>query len=309
MADPRDRLTRLLSRQDARDRPVVVGAAVTAAWLLLVAAFWIAGGTTGGPRLWSVVGAVLPLALIWLAVGLARAIATLRAEALELRAELARMQARAEGTAGADLPPQPTMIAPTRPAAAPVAAPTPARPAAPARASDPRQNTLHLDPPPAPRVAPEDLVRALNFPDGPDDTRAIQALRAALADPETKRLIRAAQDVVTLLAQQGVYMDDLPAVAAPGPAGALWRRYATGARGEAVAGLRAASDPAVAEALAAVLRRDDIFRDAVQHFLRQFDRALTRLAAELDDEGLGALADSRSGRAFACLGQASGLFG
>jgi len=63
-------LTGWLQRLTAgRDRAVVVGAAVTAAWLLLVALFWLFG-PEGGPvsglaRLMTLVGVFLPVALIW----------------------------------------------------------------------------------------------------------------------------------------------------------------------------------------------------------------------------------------------------
>ena len=43
--------------------------------------------------------------------------------------------------------------------------------------------------------------------------------------------------------------------------------------------------------------------------LRQFDRTLARSAEELGDEGILALASTRSGRAFALLAQVMGMFG
>ena len=46
------------------------------------------------------------------------------------------------------------------------------------------------------------------------------------------RLIRSAQDVLTLLSQEGIYMDDLrPEMTHPDH----WRRFATGERGRGVA--------------------------------------------------------------------------
>ncbi len=150
-----------------------------------------------------------------------------------------------------------------------------------------------------------DLLRALNFPDGPNDVEAIRALRAALADHETMRLIRSAQDAVTLLAQAGVYMDDLSPRRAPPR---LWREFAEGQRGPRTATLAGLDDEAALDAAATLLRNDEIFRDAAHHFLRQYDRTLTRLAPELDDDLLAALAETRSGRAFTLLAQTSGIF-
>ena len=81
-----------------RDRLTTVGFTLTGVWLFLVALFWLLGpaGTDGGPsgvaRLVSIMGTVLPLALIWLGVSLARQLAILRAEAEDLRARLAHLR-------------------------------------------------------------------------------------------------------------------------------------------------------------------------------------------------------------------------
>ena len=69
-----------------RDALSVTGIALSAAWLFLVALFWLMSpggeGSQGGiARLVTIMGAILPLVLIWLAVGMARALAVLRAEA------------------------------------------------------------------------------------------------------------------------------------------------------------------------------------------------------------------------------------
>ena len=80
------------------NRALVIGAALTALWLVMLLVFWLTGsGTaTGAPRWISVVAALMPLGLIWLAVGIARAIDALRAEADDLRAQLDRERLTAE---------------------------------------------------------------------------------------------------------------------------------------------------------------------------------------------------------------------
>lgn len=299
MSDPAERLRRMI---EGRDRAVVVGAAASAAWALLVLLFWLLGPegapASGLVRLVSLLGVILPFALIWMAVALAGAIAELRAEATLLRARLDMLRG-AEPGGPAREEAEPRRMAPAPPA---VAAPRPAvRRAAPA---EPRPSESSVRQPQP--VSPVDLVAALNFPDGPDDHDAIAALRAALADPEAARVIRSAQDVVTLLAQHGVYTDDLHG---PATTPALWRRLMDGQRGPAVAGLAAMGDAEAARATAELMQRDEVFRDAAQHFLRQFDKALGRVAAELGDEGLEALVSTRSGRAFGLLAAVTGMFG
>ena len=84
------------------------------------------------------------------------------------------------------------------------------------------------------------------------------------------------------------------------------------ADGRAMAPARAQAllrDAETEAALSEMLRNDDILRDAVHHFLRQYDRMLGREVSRLDDAQLVALSDTRSGRAFMLLGRVSGSFG
>ncbi|WEF23855.1 hypothetical protein [Paracoccus sp. S3-43] len=294
-----------------RDALTVTGIALTAAWLFLVALFWLLapeaeGGPGGIARLATVMGTILPLVLIWLAVGMARALAVLRAEAADLRLRLSQMRDMA-ATRGA--PPRIALsdADETEPQPRPVPAPAAAPRAAPRPAADPRPQPMRGGggEPSAP-VDAETLIRALNFPDGADDAPAIAALRAALQDPDQARVLRAAQDVVTLLAGQDLYMDDLPPDPAPA---AVWRRFAAGERGSAVAALGGIQDPLALDIAAGLLRRDEIFRDTTHHFLRHFDAMLTRHLPQMDDAQVAVLAQTRSARAFMLLGRISGIFG
>ncbi len=295
MNDIRENLRRIAAEQ-SRDQLVLFGAGASVVWLLLVGLFAYFGpeaesASSGVGRLLGFVGMVTPLVLIWLVVGLGRAIASLQAEAAELRATLALV-----GRDG-DIPPAPAVRhvpAPTRSAA-------PAKPAPQQGGADgdlPTEEPLALD--------EYELISAINFPNGPDDAEAIAALRKALADPELARLIRAAQDVVTLLSKRGVYMEELY-TREPDADG--WRRFATGARGTAVAGLALDVDAQFLDTASELMRFDEVFRDVAQHFLRRFDKLLSRAEPELDDRLLLAMTYTRSGRAFTLLAQATGMIG
>lgn len=119
------------------------------------------------------------------------------------------------------------------------------------------------------------------------------------------KIIRAAQDVLTLLSQDGIYMDDLtPERARP----ELWRRFAQGERGRPLAALGGIRDRSSLALSAARMRQDTIFRDAAHHFLRQFDRTLAEIEQAATDAEIAALSETRTARAFMLLGRVSGVF-
>lgn len=187
----------------------------------------------------------------------------------------------------------------------------PARPAIPAAAAEmtaAEQGSLALESPAAdaaPPLAAEQFIRALNFPETAEDTEGFAALRAALRDRKAKQVIQAAQDVLTLLSQDGIYMDDLrPDMARP----EIWRQFGQGARGRAVAALGGVRDRSSLALTAARMKQDPIFRDAAHHFLRRFDQMFSEFEAEATDSEISALGDTRTARAFMLLGRVAGTF-
>jgi hypothetical protein len=130
-------------------------------------------------------------------------------------------------------------------------------------------------------------------------------LRAALKDRAAAQLIQAAQDVLTLLSQDGIYMDDLrPDRARP----ETWRQFAEGARGREVAALGGVRDRSSLALTAGRMKQDPIFRDAAHHFLRRFDKNFAEFAARATDGEISSLADTRTARAFMLLGRVAGTF-
>ena len=154
-------------------------------------------------------------------------------------------------------------------------------------------------------VSTADFINAMNFPETADDRAGFDALRRALADRRAARLITASQDVLTLLSQDGIYMDDLaPDRARP----EIWRRFASGERGRTVAALGGIRDRSSLALSAARMRQDSIFRDTSHHFLRTYDKTLAQIAERLSDQDLIELADTRTSRAFMLLGRVAGIF-
>lgn len=157
----------------------------------------------------------------------------------------------------------------------------------------------------SPPLSTEDFIRAMNFPETADDEIGFAALRRALRDRNAAQLIQAAQDVLTLLSQEGIYMDDLrPDMARP----EIWRSFAQGARGRAVAPLGGIRDRSSLALTAARMKQDPIFRDAAHHFLRKFDRMIAEFEPDATDGEISGLSDTRTARAFMLLGRVAGTF-
>ena len=157
----------------------------------------------------------------------------------------------------------------------------------------------------APTLANEDFIRALNFPETAEDQVGFAALRRALKDRMTSQLVQAAQDVLTLMSQDGIYMDDLrPDRARP----EVWRQFAEGARGRAIAPLGGIRDRSSLALTNARMKQDPIFRDAAHHFLRRFDKTFAAFEPNATDSDISAFADTRTSRAFMILGRCAGTF-
>jgi len=170
------------------------------------------------------------------------------------------------------------------------------------------QGSLALGTPAEELSAPlptEDFIRALNFPETAEDEAGFAALRRALRDRRAAQLIQAAQDVLTLLSQDGIYMDDLrPDMARPD----IWRQFAQGTRGRAVAALGGIRDRTSLALTSGRMKQDNIFRDAAHHFLRLFDQMIAEFEPLASDADLSALSETRTARAFMLLGRVAGTF-
>jgi hypothetical protein len=195
-------------------------------------------------------------------------------------------------------PPAPQPPAPPAPAALAPAAQPPAAQPAPAE-------PLPLLPEAEPGASPDwsELVRALDFPRDADDHEGFRALRAALRHHGLAQMLQAAEDVLNLLSQEGIFVDEL---AIDPPDTAAWRRFIAGVRGPEVAGLGAVRDPRALEVARGLAKADSIFRDTALFFQRRFDAVLQEFAGEATDAQLAEIANTRSGRAFMLFVRLSG---
>jgi hypothetical protein len=233
------------------------------------------------------------------------ALANLAANQARMEGALRELLGRAPPAAALPEPPAPETVAPRsrkvtqRRRADDVPRPVP-EPAA--------EPTLPLLPEGEPDLRPSwpDLVRALNFPRDDRDTEGFRALKSALRHHSLAQMLQAAEDVLTMLSQHGIYMDDLePAERDP----EAWRRFIAGTRGAAVDAVGAIRDPRALEVARGLMKSDPIFRDTALFFHRRFDGVLGEFASEAEDDRLLELADTRSGRAFMLLARLNGAFG
>ncbi len=150
-----------------------------------------------------------------------------------------------------------------------------------------------------------DLLRALSFPENAEDKAGFDALRKVLPNRAVALLLQAAEDVLSMLAQEGVYMDDLQPVETDPEA---WAEFVAGKRGDDVAAVGAVLDESAIALTRGRMRSDTVFRDASLHFLRQFDGFLQEFMTMSEPQDIVNLADTRTGRAFMLMARASGTF-
>lgn len=154
-------------------------------------------------------------------------------------------------------------------------------------------------------ISVQDLIGALNFPKDETDTEGFEKLRIALADSQNGDLLRASQDVQTLLSQDGIYMDDLkPCDSKP----EVWRNYSKGERGAIISSLSIIGEDEAILGIVQKLKDDEIFRDATYHFLRHFDSSLQGFCKKASDEEINRFSNTRTARAFKVLGTATDRF-
>ncbi len=308
-------------------------------WLLGVTLFIVFAGRSGDGDappvdtlrfVMTLIAIFMPIALIWVAAAAARSSRIMKEESARLQAAISALrhsylqqqQASATGMGPSFERKLEEIAAAQRKTDATIATFTSIRPtaaetaAAQAKAAlgattamqGQEQASLALGTPAEALVPPlsiEDFIRALHFPETAEDKEGFRALRRALQDRHVSQLVQAAQDVLTLLSQDGIYMDDLrPDRARP----EIWRKFAKGERGKSMAALGGVRDRSSLALAAGRMRQDPIFRDAVHHFLRKFDHTFAGFEANASDQEIAELMDTRTARAFMLLGRVTGTF-
>ncbi len=316
---------------DAAD---IIAIGLTAVWLLGTGIYFLAlkpdvGAGNSGGFLFTLLAVFLPVGLIWIGATVTKTSRIMREEAARLQgsidamrnAYLSQVQAnvaapkpdlerKLEELAAAQAQTQNALavFATRREAHTPSGAdgqPVIQR-LAPVAQDD--QQLLELGAEPVvttPPLTVQDFIGALNFPQDENDEEGFRQLRLALNNHETGKLIRSAQDLLTLISQDGIYMDDLT----PQPADPqLWRSFAAGERGQGISAIGSIHDEESLARAAGRMRSDTVFRDTAHHFLREFDRTFAGFADVASDTEIVELANTRTARAFMLLGRVTGTF-
>jgi hypothetical protein len=176
------------------------------------------------------------------------------------------------------------------------------------KSEDLSQTQLPLQTPTGPERMPitvAEFIKALNFPENADDKEGFRVLRRAFEERELGKLLQASQDVLTLLSQDGIYMDDLNP---DKPLPMVWRRFAAGQRGLTVSALGGIRDRSALTLAKTRLKNDPVFRDAAHHFLRKFDQILIEFEPMAENSELLEMSMTRTARAFMLLGRVAGSF-
>ncbi len=317
----------------------IVAICLSLLWIVVAVVFFVASwraddtgsGVNSGPSLDSLrfiitlLAIFLPVAMIWVAASAARSSRIVREESRRLQVAidamrqtyLADRQARGSGGVQPTVEKKLNEIAQATRATESTVASFASGRAAQARAT-PFHSTRAAPVDDQPKLAlgtsaeefqpplgKAEMIRALNFPDTEKDEVGFAALRRALKDRQARQLVQASQDVLTLLSQDGIYMDDLrPDRARP----EIWRRFAKGERGRAIAALGGVRDRSCLALTVGRMRGDTIFRDAAHHFLRKFDQMLVVFEETATDEEIADLSETRTARAFMLLGRVTGAF-
>lgn len=318
----------------------IIAAVLSLFWVATVAGFWYFIGISSdgsGPGfnpltfVMTMVSILLPIGLIWVASAGAKTAKVMREEAQRLQASIDAMRHAyvvQQQTAGQVVKPslekQLKQIAQSqKQTETAIAIFTSRREQASDKPSSEKlalarkeasaeeesaQPSLALENTPEPANEPitiAEFIRAINFPENEDDKEGFRTLKRALKDRNMAKMIRASQDVLTLLSQDGIYMDDLRP---DRPRAETWRKFAKGERGPKVAGLGGLRDRSCLALTSGRMKSDPVFRDATHHFLRQFDTVLSEFEGNASDQELIEMGETRTARAFMLLGRVTGTF-
>tara|TARA_A100001011_G_C14154387_1_gene775419 strand:- start:172 stop:900 length:729 start_codon:yes stop_codon:yes gene_type:complete len=149
------------------------------------------------------------------------------------------------------------------------------------------------------------LLKALHFPNDKNDAVGFEALNLARQNNSVLQLLRVSEDFLNLLAQDGIYLDDLNIEAPPVEA---WLNFVNTDKKLSAKRLSCIGIEGYIKKLKIRVKADTVFRDTALTLFRRFDKLLRDKIGTAKDYQIFQLATTRSGKAFLIVGKISDIF-
>lgn len=149
------------------------------------------------------------------------------------------------------------------------------------------------------------LLRALNFPNDENDLEGFTALNLARENNTIFQFLQVSEDFLNLLAQDGIYLDDLKI---DPPSVKAWVNFINNKQNEHCKKLTCSGIDEHIKTLKIRLKSDVVFRDTALMLMRRFDKLLQDRLESAEDHQIFKIADTRSGKAFLVVGKISDAF-
>ena len=149
------------------------------------------------------------------------------------------------------------------------------------------------------------LLKALHFPHDKNDKAGFMALELARKDNSISQLLRVSEDFLNLLAQDGIYLDDLKIEPPPIQA---WLNFIKIDKNQHDRKLNCIGIEGHIKNLKLRAKKDTVFRDTALMLLRRFDKLLRDQLQGAEDHQIFKISETRSGKAFLIVGKISDTF-
>ena len=149
------------------------------------------------------------------------------------------------------------------------------------------------------------LLKALNFPSDKNDSSGFIALNEARKNNTILRLLQVSEDFLNLLAQDGIYLDDLKIEP---PQVQAWLNFVKNDKQQYNRRLDCIGIDEHIMKLKKRTKSDTVFRDTSFMLMRRFDKLLKDKLGSAEDHHIFKIAETRTGKAFLIIGKISNIF-
>ena len=149
------------------------------------------------------------------------------------------------------------------------------------------------------------ILKALHFPKDEHDLMGFSALKIARKNNTFSELLQVSEDFLNLIAQDGIYLDDLKIEPPPIEA---WLSFISTNQNRNKRRLNCVGIDRQIKRLKSRIKTDTIFRDTSLMLMRRFDVLLRDHLKLANDDQIFKIAETRTGKAFLIVGKLSDSF-